>query len=412
MKFVNNIDKDKYIKYWSECPISHFMQSYGWGQAQKLNRNQDPYYVGVVDDNGDILGCALLLKTKLPLGYSYFYSPRGFSLDFSNKDVLKVLTEGLKVFMKEHKAIYVKMDPPVSYQTVNTAAEKIDGENNYDLYNYLLELGYKHKGFNKLYEGNQPRYTFRTYFDKYDSFEEVEKSIKKDYFKRVKNTRKYDVIINESTDVNKFHELIKVISAKAGFHEYSLDYYTNVFNELSKENLVKLIEASIDPKHLVEKLELELTTEKNPDRINKINKDINMFKELGEEVIVIGSIFCTYSSKGSWSLYIGNDATAEKIGVTNRLYYEFIKDAYDNKLEFYDLFGTVGDPNTKFKNLAGIFEHKRLLGGELIEFMGEFDLINKPFMYKVLPILLKVYRKIRKQMKSIEYKSFDDELED
>ena len=73
-----------------------------------------------------------------------------------------------------------------------------------------------------------------------------------------------------------------------------------------------------------------------------------------------------------------------------------MKDAYDNKYEYADLFGTVGDPNTKYKNLAGIFEYKRKIGGDLIEFIGEFDLINKPFWYKVLPILLKVYRKIKK----------------
>ena len=34
-----------------------------------------------------------------------------------------------------------------------------------------------------------------------------------------------------------------------------------------------------------------------------------------------------------------------------RSYYEAIKDAHENGYEFFDLFGTVGDPNTNYKNL-------------------------------------------------------------
>ena len=128
-----------------------------------------------------------------------------------------------------------------------------------------------------------------------------------------------------------------------------------------------------------------------------LDKDLEYFKNLqNKKEHIIASLICTYSKTGAWSLYIGNDHTAEITGTINRLYYEFIKDAYENKYDYADLFGTVGDPKTKFKNLAGIFEHKRMLGGEYIEFIGEFDLINKPIWYKILPILLKIYRKVKK----------------
>ena len=78
------------------------------------------------------------------------------------------------------------------------------------------------------------------------------------------------------------------------------------------------------------------------------------------------------------------------------MYYEFIADAYENKYEYFDLFGVVGDPETKYKNLAGIYEYKKKFGGDYIEFIGEFDLVNKKIWYYVLPILLKIYRGLRK----------------
>ena len=144
-------------------------------------------------------------------------------------------------------------------------------------------------------------------------------------------------------------------------------------------------------------MESELENEKKDNRKEKIEKDIDYFKNINkDENIIIGSLVCTYSKNGAWSLYIGNDDTALYTGAVNRLYYEFIKDAYENNYEYFDLFGVVGDPETKYKNLAGIYEYKKKFGGEYIEFIGEFDLVNKKFWYYVLPILLKIYRTIKK----------------
>ena len=107
-------------------------------------------------------------------------------------------------------------------------------------------------------------------------------------------------------------------------------------------------------------------------------------------------MLCLYSETGAWALYIGTDEIAEYINLINRYCYEFLKDSYNEKKEFSDLFGTVGDPHTKSKNLAGIFEYKRKLGGTYLEWMGDFDLVNKKVWYKILPVLLNIYRKLKK----------------
>jgi lipid II:glycine glycyltransferase (peptidoglycan interpeptide bridge formation enzyme) len=376
------------------------MQSYEWGKACEKNRNQIPYYVGLMNDDGKIVAEALLLKKKTPLNMCYFYSPRGFTLDYNNKEILSEFTKELKKFIKEENGIYIKMDPPIMYQELDNNAEKIkNGKNNYTIFNNLINLNYKHHGFTKLYDGNQPRYTFRTYFNKYKNFEEVEASFSKSFFRPVKRSYNYDLELYEAKEVKTFHELIKIISKRDGFHEYSYDYYKNIYEELNKKGYIKLFNIKIDPKKLIKKFELELEKEKKDDRKVKIKKDIDYFKEVIKEhpkEYTCASLICTYSKKGAWSMYIGNDDVATYTGTVNRLYYEFIKDAYNRGYEFADLFGVVGDPNTKYKNLAGIYEYKRKMGGDLIEFIGEFDLINKPFWYFILPFLLKIYRSFKK----------------
>lgn len=401
MKFINNLSEEEYSRFFEKTENNHFMQTYEWGQACFKNRNQIPCYVGLKDDKGNLVAAALLLKKKTPLNMCYFYSPRGFTMDFKNKEVLAEFTKCLKDFLKSENAIYLKLDPPIMYQEIDSEAKKVEGGlNNYDIFNSFVELGYKHQGFNKLYEGNQPRYTFRTYFNKYGSFEDVEKSFSKSFFRPVKRSANYDLEIYLADEVKTFHDLIKIVSSKDGFNEYSYDYYKNVYDELSKKGYIKIYNVKIDPEHLIEKFTKELEQEKKEERKVKIQKDIDYFTEIKKQhpqKYVCASLICTYSKTGSWSLYIGNDEVATYTGVVNRLYYEFMKDAYDDGYLYADLFGVVGDPHTEYKNLAGIYEYKRKIGGDYIEFIGEFDLINKPFWYKVLPILLKVYRSIKKK---------------
>lgn len=400
MRFIKNLSEKEYQKFWEQSEYNHFMQSYEWGKACEKNRGYIPCYVGLMTDNGQLVATALLLKKKTPLNMCYFYSPRGFTMDYQNKEIVTEFTKELRKYLKEENAIYLKMDPPIMYQEVDTNAEKIkDGKNNYKIYNDLIHLNYKHHGFNKLYDSNQPRYTFRTYFNKYKSFADVEASFSKSFFRPVKRSYNYDLEIYNTNEVKTFHELIKLIADKDGFHEYSYDYYKNVYEELNKKGYIKIFNVKINPVKLITKFTEELEKEKKEERKAKIQKDIDYFKEIAKDhpkEYTCASLICTYSKKGAWSMYIGNDDVATYTGAVNRLYYEFIKDAYDNHYEFADLFGVVGDPNTKYKNLAGIFEYKRKIGGDLIEFIGEFDLINKPVWYFILPLLLKIYRKHRK----------------
>lgn len=400
MKFIKNLKEKEYQKFWEQTPNNHFMQSYEWGQACKKNRNQLPYYVGLKDDSNNLVAAALLLKKKTPLNMCYFYCPRGFTIDFTDKNILTEFTKHLKEFLKEENAIYLKLDPPLMYQEIDIEGNKVEnGQNNYKVYNNFLNLGYKHKGFNKLYEGNQPRYTFRTYFKQYSNFEEVEKTFSKSFFRPVKRSYNYDLEIYQSNEVKTFHELIKLISEKDGFNEYSYEYYKNVYEELSKKGYIKVYNVKINPSKLIEKFTDELNKEKKEERKVKIQKDIDYFKDVAKShqgEYTCASLICTYSKTGAWSLYIGNDEVASYTGTVNRLYYEFIKDSYNDGYEYADLFGVVGDPHTKYKNLAGIYEYKRKIGGDYIEFIGEFDLINKPIWYNILPILLKIYRSIKK----------------
>lgn len=398
MKFINNINKNEYINFCKKFPNNHFLQSYEWGQVNKL-RDLTPCYVGIKGKNDKLIAAALLLKKNTPLNMSYFYSPRGLLVDYNNKELLDFFIKELKIYLQKENAIYLKIDPGIKYHDIDdNGNKKENGTNNYSIFDNLIDLGFKHQGFNKLYEKNQPRYTFR--INTKVPMEEIDKKIHKSFMRPIKRNYFYDLDIYKSDNIINFYNLVKLISNKDGFQEYSLEFYQKVYEEFSKQDNFTLFEVKIYPDKLITKIKEELKNKKKLEQsqINRLEKDLKFFSSLPESSIqekVIASVILLNTNNRAWALYIGNDKIAQYTFTVNRLYYEFTKDANEKGFEFVDLFGTTGDPKTTYKNLAALHEYKRKFGGEYIEFIGEFDLIIKPIWYKILPIILKIYRKLR-----------------
>ena len=403
-KFIENVDINEYKEFTNNHYKSHFLQSYEWGQFCLKIKKQIPHYVGIKNKSGKLIGTALLLEKKTPFGFSYMYCPRGFTIDYNNKDAIKVFTKYLKKYLKDNHVIYCKFDPDIEYQDIDCFGNKvIGGNNNYELYNYMLSLGYKHGGFYKLYDGNQPRYTFRINLN--GTMEDVKNKFSSSFIKSLKKSDYYDMEVNNDIIPDKFFELIKYNSNKDGFNPKNEEYYKIFTNEM--KNNIKYFNIVINPKDILFKIENELKEleellrsatkrkEDIQDRINRLTKEKEKFGEIKEDKVVICSLICTYTNNHVWSFFQGNNELACITGGVSKCYYEAIKNALDNGYEFFDLFGTVGEPNTDYKNLSKLHNFKKSFGDRYIEFIGEFDLVNNHLLYKLLPILLNVYRKIK-----------------
>ena len=193
------LEKFEYEKFVKNNPYkSHFLQSYDWGALVKKERGLTPYYLGLVDGK-KILGATLLLKKSLPLGLSYLYAPRGYVLDFNNFEILDKFTEEIVKFAKRKKAIYVKIDPDIIWKKENYKGEVSEVESkDKKIYNELLRLGYKHKGFTKNFETMQPRYTFR--IDLNQSMEDIESHFSKTTKQRITKSLKLKTKVEIGTE--------------------------------------------------------------------------------------------------------------------------------------------------------------------------------------------------------------------
>ena len=229
------LKKDEYEKFVVNSNKSHFLQSYIWGEFCKKEKKMTPYYLGLKNSK-KIVATALLLQKKLPLGYSYFYSPRGYVLDYSDKDILSSFTIKLKEFVKNKKGIYIKIDPDIKLQNLTIDGEVIEGDNNFPLVDYMKKIGYKHLGFNKAFEHNQPRYTFR--LELKDTIEEVRDGFHNTTKKVINKGNMYNLEVkkNDVKYIDDFYETMIETAEREGLALYSKEYFTEFYRMLHEEN--------------------------------------------------------------------------------------------------------------------------------------------------------------------------------
>lgn len=420
MKFVSNIDKDKFDSFNKSNPKSHFMQSYAWGSFALKEKNLYPHYVGLEDDNNNLVATALLLEKKLPLNYSYFYIPRGYTINYNDIDLVKEFTLEIKKYVKTYRAIFFKIDPDIIYHSTNCKGDIIV-DNNDKMINDLKNIGYKHLGFTKNFETMQPRYTFRIDMEK--SLEEIEENFSKTTKQRIKKAEEFyvSVKIGNYDDIKTFYDLMIITENRKDFITHNEQYYKSLYEIWNTDNKCYLFLGSINLDKIINskniqisdiKEELNNLPEENlskkenvkkkelSNKLEKLNSDLSRYISLRQKyednITLSGHFIITYGDK-AWVLYAGNHNILTDTYTNYKTYYEHIKYCYENGIKMYDQFGTIGDLRSD-NPLLGLHEFKKKFGGDYVEFTGEFDYVLKPFMYIIFTKLVPIYRKLVKNI--------------
>ena len=413
MKLVKNLSKEQYEEFVKNHQNNHFLQSYAWGEFSKQEKNLIPNYIGLKDKD-KLVATALLLEKKLPLGLCYFYAPRGFMIDYNDEKLLKEFTEAIKQYAKEKKAIFIKIDPAIIYNSEDTFGKKIIEENNKEI-ELLKKIGYKHLGFTKNFETMQPRYTFRIDMNK--SWEELNNNFSKTTKQRIKKAEDLfvEVKVGDKNDLKIFYDLMMLTESRKDFVTHNEKYYESLYEIWNKENSCNLFLGIVNLDKIINKqtkikTELEEELKQLPTenlsksqntkkqelekRIDNIEKDLLRYNDVKEEygnTITLSAHFIIQYKDKAWVLYAGNHNILTDTYANYETYKEHIKYYYDNDIKIYDQFGTIGDLS-KDNPLLGLHEFKKKFGGDYVEFVGEFDYIIKPILYILFTKLIPIYR--------------------
>ena len=429
---LKNVSKEEFDTFVKNHPSkSHFLQSLSWGEFSKVKKGVTPYYLGLANDKDELVGATLLLQKLLPMNLCYFYAPRGFVIDFKNREIVREMTKKIVQFAKEKKAIFIKIDPDIIIKKYNYNDEEQEVDIDIDeTFKLLKSCGFKHQGFTKNFETMQPRYTFR--IDLNQSMDEIESHFSKTTKQRITKSQKLDteVVIGTKEDLKDFYYLMTLTENRKDFISYNEDYYETLYeifngNKNSKatlflgkvhmDNTIKALEKNLKsvndqisllPIDNLSKSAKAKLTELNKQKDN-IKNDIKKYKEYkkeyGNDITLSAHMIIEYGDK-AWVLYAGNHNILSETYVNYHTYYEHLKYCKEHNIKIYDQFGTIGDISKDNPRL-GLHEFKKKFGGDYIEFIGEFDYVSNKLMYFVFTKLVPIYRSIIRKKSKRELKN-------
>ena len=98
--FKVDISINEYNKFISEFSMAPITQDYRWASV----KNDWDNTLCALYKGDKIVAAALLLIKTFPMNLKMIYSPKGFLIDYTNKEYLEEFTKGIKEYAKKLKA--------------------------------------------------------------------------------------------------------------------------------------------------------------------------------------------------------------------------------------------------------------------------------------------------------------------
>ncbi len=423
---LKKISEKEFKKFADKNLEITFYQTISWAHLKKKN-GWVAHYLGLEKDNKIIAGSLILAKTLPIIKKKMFYAPRGFLLDYKNKEVLKEFTKQLKEYAKEEHAIFIKIDPYVEYKEHDNNGNIVEeGLDNSICVENLKSLGYKHFGFNLMQDTLQPRWMHVI---------ETEDKTLADVMKDMESKTRQILRKNERSGIHTreiskeelplFKDIMQHTSDRREFVDRPLSYYESMWDSLHDDGILKILVAEIDflefEKNTKEELETnekelknriykhennilkmnpkkyEQNNKKNEQEIERLKKQLEKIKDYkekyGNKKLLGGILFLIYGNE-VLSLHGGTLDDVMQFQSAYTIHFAGVKHAVENGYKRYNFYGITGDFR-KENPLYGLYLFKKSFGGHVVELIGEFDYIISPFWYHTYNIAFAAYHKLK-----------------
>jgi len=373
-KNYSNIHSKK--NYKQSIEYAYFQEKYGYSKL----------FLGLMDDNQNIVAATLLLEKKLTGKYKYGYCPNGFLIDFFNSSLVNIFTVELKKYLKQYNFIYVRLNPTLDYQIFSSNFILV--ENNSNVINDLKKLGYQF----------------------------------------INSTSKYHIIIN-SNDINKTYHNFKrslkrniksSLEQGVSVHRGASEELETIFSFMdnpsfykdmlasftSKYNQIEFYYAKMNPEVYINNYRylLKTETERN-DFINKKlqNRNIKKTNKLLNLKMVSDKLIIKYNNEIKktteiYTKYPNGVILSTCAVINNQREIIFIGEGYNKdfmkyksmpilKWEIIKKYINLGyskfDLGILEKNLGNVYTTNQGFNGNIVEVSNDFDLVINDMLYKL-----------------------------
>lgn len=314
---------------WNEFVASsangHILQSWEWGEL-KERTGWEPMRLALVRQ-GRLCAAAQVLVRALPYGFGTLaYVPRGPVLDYENGIVFGEMVTALQEMASDRKVISLKIEPDVIEPS--------------PLSDRLRAAG--------LVPAPPVQMRSSIWLDLTTSDEELLASFKQKTRYNIRlAARKGVVVTSHGLDgLDAWYAMYAATSERDGFTIHSLEYYRQVLCSLGASGMVNLLLAHHE----------------------------------GE--LLAGIIVFAFGSKAQY-MYGASSNRKRNLMAPYLVQWEGMRWAREQGASLYDLWG-IPDTLVEDEDLWGVYRHKRGYGGEIVRYVGAFDLVRSPLHHLAL----------------------------
>jgi len=404
---LKELTNEEFFSFTINYPIKSLYQTNPYAFVMH-EQDYESRFLGLMDNNGNCVAGTLILIEKLS-GFKYAYAPRGFLIDFTNKELLTTFTQELKKYLNKMDVIAIKIAPLIIRNIQDINNDKIEYNKYFEIsMDNLKSLDYFHLGFNNYFEALKPRYEaiidinkdYRTLFSNF--YKETKTKIrsaankgvliykgkqenlnylyahtKKKYPRDLKFFNDCYYFFGKSNNIDYYYAKLDT----SGYIKYAQDNYNKYENESNIINDKVLSQTIKNSSNLINK---KISIDKKYDKAKKdLVEATNLFQKYPQG-LVLASMLVIKNQGEIYVLIDGIDPKYKKFNAKHLLIWKVIEKYSKEGYQKFNL-GGCSNPRIENNKYQGLNNFKLSFNSKIYEYIGDFELIiNKPkyFMYQ------------------------------
>jgi len=325
---LTDTDRDRFDRFVTDWPTGDVLQTWAWGDL-KAKSGWRPYRFAITHGE-DWIGTVLILGRKLPkLPLQLLYAPRGPVMDFSNRDLVRQVTQLLKEWGKKNGGFMLKVDPPEE----STIAHES-----------LLSAGFlkvQSVGFG----GTQPKCVMQ--LDLGPTEDELMAKFHQKWRYNIRLAEKKGVAVDIDAgrdELKTFYELLMETCKRDGFLVRSQAYFEDMWDLLAPRGEIKLA--------------------------------ITRYE--GEPV---SGALCYLLGDRAWYTYGSSSNRHRNVMPNHLMQWRLIQWAKAAGCRWYDFRGVSPKTGEGDTHLDGLNRFKEGFSPRFVEYIGDYDLVINPTVY-------------------------------
>jgi lipid II:glycine glycyltransferase (peptidoglycan interpeptide bridge formation enzyme) len=322
-RILTDEDRKQYEEFVEKSPTGHIVQSWSWGEFKDDYGNKITR-IGVFDGNKLVSAASYTLHKVPYTNYFVGYLPKGPVVDSVRVEPLQILLEKLTEVAKAQHCLFVRLEP-----------------------NFLTSEKYHLPKRDNLVMAPKNIFAPHTLLlDLTLGEDELLKNMHEKWRYNIRLSDKKEVVVKESDDIDSFVRIQRETAQRDKFFIHPDHYYQNLWKKLHPLGYAALLQATHEKDVLVSWL---------------------LFK-FGDK------LYYPYGASSS---------EKRNLMPSHAMMWAAIKWGKDNGCKVFDLWGASPEEADSNDPWAGFTTFKLGFGAKRVSFLGTYDLVINPKLYKL-----------------------------